>query len=280
MSRLSTVIGASGYIGQALVRHLQTAGHDIWAPSRDTQWPVTRPLGTVYYCAGMTADFLARPAQTLAAHVVLVEQVLSHCSWENLVYLSSTRLYDALTASDCAQEDLHLAINPGNPRHFYDLTKLLGENLCLTLGQGRARVARLGCVYDFSPSATGFLPSVLAQVKAHQGSAELTLDSSPHFSRDYVHLEDTVRGLIEIATRGTHGVYNLASGQNLRNDELAAWIAKHTGVAIHFNQSAVVQPPATVSMDRFLNEFGWRPANFAEAARMWSALPQPSGAFH
>ena len=67
-----TVIGASGFLGSRLVTALTASGHEVYAPTRDDPALFTRPLVRVFYCAGLTGDFIARPFDTVEAHVSLL----------------------------------------------------------------------------------------------------------------------------------------------------------------------------------------------------------------
>ena len=105
------------------------------------------------YCAGLTADYLARPFDTVQAHVSHLAQVLQHGlaqgMLQSLVYLSSTRLYDGLGdlgEESEAGEDAVLPMDPANPRHLYDFSKGLGESLCHVAGQGRGCVVGAGSI--------------------------------------------------------------------------------------------------------------------------------------
>jgi nucleoside-diphosphate-sugar epimerase len=271
--RIATVIGARGVIGSALTRHLQANGWDCRTPSRDAVWPeMHAPLGVVFYCAGMTADYLAQPALTLEAHVGLLARVLQSRSYESLVYLSSTRLYDDLPPQAIAKEDMALAVRSTEPRHLYDITKLAGESLCFALGQGRARVARLACVYDRS-GTQGFLPQLLEQIRATPAGGTLALHSSPHYARDYVHLRDVVRLLIDIATRGTQAVYNVASGVNVSNAELAEWVHACSGHTIEFALQSPAPAAPRVDVQRAAAEFQWTPLQARDMLRAWLTNP-------
>lgn len=319
-AKQATVIGGHGFIGSALVRQLTQDGWQCWVPTRGEAWLhdasgpalASEGLGHVFYCAGLTADYYQRPAYTVDAHIGLLAHVLQHVHYTSLVYLSSTRLYDSMhnavhsgtsssvssagSAAILATEDASLCVNPQKPRHFYDLTKLTGESLCHALGAGRARVARLACVYDNirdnpspgSPTreAGGFLPSLLAQVQGTPLGGTVRVDSSPHFARDYVHLSDVLRALVDIATHKAapaHSTYNVASGVNLRNDTLAQWIEAHSGRRIvftqgqndpHLTQAQQPQPsvaavPAQVCVQRLCSTFGWSPRPVAHHLTPW-----------
>ena len=271
----ATVIGGQGFIGKALVAAFQHEGWDCWVPDRGTQWPQPeRDLGHVFYCAGLTADYLARPAATVEAHVGLLSRVLQSPHYQSLVYLSSTRLYDGLPNGSLADENAGFHVMPTHPRHLYDLTKLTGESLCHLMGQGRARIARLACVYDHSPDAEGFLPDLLRKLARTPVGTSLSLASSPHVARDYVHVSDVVRALVGIATQGTQPVYNVASGENLRNLELANQVAQVCNRHIVFESDQMPAQPPQINVRRLQSAFDWRAARVFETIGPWlRALP-------
>lgn len=91
-----TIVGASGFVGSRLAASLRQAGHTVLTPSRNDPMLFTQSLGQVIYCAGLTADFAARPFDTVEAHVTLLARVLQESDFTHLLYLSSTRLYDSL----------------------------------------------------------------------------------------------------------------------------------------------------------------------------------------
>lgn len=255
-----TVVGAAGYVGSRLHATLRARGAQVWAPARDEPWAATRPLGHVIYCAGLTADYLARPFDTVQAHVSLLAQVLQQGQMESLVYLSSTRLYDGLGGVR-VREDAVLPMDPSNPRHLYDLSKGLGESLCHVVGQGRARVARLACVYEGPEDDDGFLPMLLRQVLAARsaGAASVKVDSSPHFARDYVHLDDVVDALVRIAVQGRQPVYNVAGGANVSNAQLFDYLERRWGCRVQPTLDTRPAPAPLVDIERLRGELGWQP---------------------
>ncbi len=226
-----TVIGASGFIGSRLVTSLTAASHSVCAPTRDDRALFTRPLGRVFYCAGLTGDFITRPFDTVEAHVTLLAKLLQTATYDRLVYLSSTRLYDSLGA-DGGQETDTLALDPALPRNVYDLSKALGENLCLNQSGGRAVVARLSNVFAADPAASGFLSELLMRAKTER---DIELPVSPNGARDYIHVDDAVAALLALEASDLTGIVNLARGEVVTNAELvevfalAGWTLRLTG---------------------------------------------------
>lgn len=225
-----TVLGADGFVGRHLARYLRARNLPCAAPRRDA-WPdLARPLGHVIYCIGLTADYLARPFDTVDAHVSLFSRILRDGDFDSLVYLSSTRLYDSGGATGREEDDLIL--NPGNARHLYDFSKGLGEVLCATCGNGKARVARLSCVYADELDAENFLHSLVADALV---TDHLTVETHPDAARDYVHVDDVCEALVSIALGGTRPIYNVASGANIANRALFDIIERCTGCRITTN---------------------------------------------
>src|SRR5579884_2277402 len=112
----ATVIGAQGFIGSHLVSYLGEIGAAVFAPRKGDPAILSEPLGHVFYCAGLTADFRQKPFETIRAHVAYLLDVLQRAHYESLLYLSSTRVYPGATAG---REDETLRVNPCDPSDLY-----------------------------------------------------------------------------------------------------------------------------------------------------------------
>jgi nucleoside-diphosphate-sugar epimerase len=235
----ATIVGASGFVGRRLHARLVAEGREVWAPRRDEDL-FGRDLGAVFYCAGLTADYDARPFDTVEAHASLVSKIVRAGRFDRLIYLSSTRLYDGQAKMEVT-EDEPLVFDPADPRRIYDLSKALGENLTLARTEGRGAVARLANVYDWEEGAPGFLSEWLIRARS---SRTLELKSSPHIRRDYIHLDDVVDALV--ALEGATGIYNLASGELAANAEIAE-VFGEAGWDVAFTGDANPAPPPNAS---------------------------------
>lgn len=217
-----TVFGAGGFIGSRVAAALTARGETVLTLPRILQDFSGQDLGRVVFCAGLTGDYLQRPFDAVEAHVGLIGRILRAGRFERLVYLSSTRVYDSLSVRGGREDDV-LEIDPALPRNVYDLSKALGENLCLNFSEGRASVARLSNVFDADTAASGFLSELLLRAR---NEVEITLPSSPLAGRDYIHISDAVNGLLALATGDAEGIFNIATGRTVLNRELVDEFAK------------------------------------------------------
>ena len=109
-----TLLGSTGFIGSHVAAHLQREGLEFQTPARGEAL-AGRNLGHVLYCIGLTADFRERPWDAVDAHVCMLLDVVRHCTFDSILYLSSARLY--ARNRGMAREDDLLAVQPA---HFDD----------------------------------------------------------------------------------------------------------------------------------------------------------------
>ncbi|MGH8352861.1 MAG: NAD-dependent epimerase/dehydratase family protein [Pseudomonas sp.] len=268
MSRF-TVLGGSGFIGRHLVAHLRGAGHEVWAPARG-EAICARPLGHVIYAIGLTGDFRQRPFDTVEAHVGLLGRVLREAEFDSFLYLSSTRVYGGLPADTLASEELALPQRP-TLDGLYDLSKLLGEALCLALPNPAIRVVRLSNVYGLGQSRHTFLQMLLDSL-AQDGAVEI--GEAPESSKDYVALADVLELLPRIALQGRERLYNLAGGEAISHRQLADCLQAAGAGRVRFAAAGATRRFPHIDISRLQREFAWQPRRLVEQL---PALIEPSG---
>ncbi len=161
-----TIFGAQGWIGSNLVRSLRQSGNEVCELHRDN-WPARgERLGHVVFAIGLTADFRNRPLETGQAHVGVLTDALERYQFNSFLYLSTTRIYRNAPE---AVEGASFRVSPADPDQLYDITKLAGEALCLSLAQPTMRVARLSNVIGPRDPSENFLSAVVAD--ASRGAA-------------------------------------------------------------------------------------------------------------
>jgi nucleoside-diphosphate-sugar epimerase len=192
-----TIFGGRGFIGSQLAKHVRSRGFECETPVRGSR--PTGNLGQVVWCAGLTADFRQRPFETVTAHVCDLLPVLQQAAFDSFLYLSSTRVYQNSPNSD---EDSPLVVSSMDPPDLYNLSKLMGESICLNTSRPRVRVARLSNVYGPGPASDSFL----GQVVGAACRGKLLLRTSPESAKDYISIHDVVDLLLEIALSGTEPI--------------------------------------------------------------------------
>ncbi len=248
-----TVLGATGFIGSHLTKRLDVLGGEYMAFDREAGIP--RGLtGHVVYCIGVTADFRSRPFDTVEAHVCSLIEALRYSRFDSLLYLSTTRLYNH---ADSTSEDAAIRITPLDASDLYNASKVMGESLALNSGRS-TRVVRLSNVYGADFNSDNFLSSLIRDALVHK---RIVLQTSADSAKDYISIDNVVDTLIEIATGGQERIYNIASGFNVSNGELAEALRSATGCSVEFAQDAPSVTFPTINIDRVQAEFNFQPSH-------------------
>ncbi len=255
-----TVFGGSGFIGRNLVEYLERKGHEVRAPVRGEDEIIGADLGHVIYAIGLTGDFRTRPFDTVDAHVVKLTRLLRTSRFDSWLYLSSTRVYGRLAHESVAHEDTPLPVLP-DADGLYDISKLMGEALCLGQNHPHIRVARLSNVYGIGQSRHTFLAAILAELKA---AGKVIIREAPESAKDYVALADVLVLLEDIALSGRKRLYNVASGTSVSHAELAGKLRQLTGKVVEFEESAIRRTFVRIDVERVKAEFGFTPVSLLD----------------
>ncbi|MCB1725356.1 MAG: NAD-dependent epimerase/dehydratase family protein [Chromatiaceae bacterium] len=265
-----TVLGAGGFIGRHLVRALRAHGAACRVPERDDPSIFDVPLGRVFYCIGLTADFRSRPYATVDAHVGILRSVLERADFDRLVYLSSTRVYSG--APDTVETAV-LSVTAHDADQLYNLSKLLGESLALASGRD-CRVARLSNVLGPDMGPTNFVGALVDEA-ARTGSVHLrsALDSV----KDYIWIDDAVSALAAIADRGVRPIYNVAGGVNVSHAQIVD-LLRARGVDVSVATDGIVTAFPRIRIAALTDDTGWVPSPVLPKLDAWldSHLQSPS----
>lgn len=257
MNAKFTILGATGFVGSRLRKSLERKGVSCFSPARGDGLVFSQPLGHVIYCAGYTADFREHPLETAEAHVGFLVDVLTKASFDSLLYLSSTRVYEGAAST---REDADLKVNPANPNHIFNITKLAGEACCLSQASRKVRIARLSNVLGDDFQSDNFLYSVMRDLIR---TGKVTLRTSRDSTKDYIVLADVLELLPKIAEHGKEKIYNLASGNNFDNGSLLARMAEIGGGEVSFQAGAAKVAFPEIDVSRLRSEFGFMPRSVA-----------------
>jgi nucleoside-diphosphate-sugar epimerase len=248
-----TVLGANGTIGRSLVERLRADGHIVNTPDRDDLNIYRRELGHVIFCIGLTADFRQRPYDTLEAHVNVLADLLQKGNFESLLYLSSTRVY---ARANKGSENSPLPVLSEDPSDLYNLSKLMGESLCLQDTRVRIRVVRLSNVIGGNDAESdNFVPSITREARSGRILLQTALDSS----KDYIHIDDVVELLPRISISGSNRLYNVASGVQTTHAQWVSELAHHTSCIIEVKPGAPEVRFVPINITRIRSEFNFQP---------------------
>ncbi|MBK1694623.1 epimerase [Chromatium weissei] len=248
-----TVLGSHGFIGSHLLQFLKQRGFSYWAPNRNDETIFTKPLNHVIYCIGLTADFRTRPLDTVEAHICLLKRIIEKANFESFTYLSSTRVY---IGAENTREEQSLIVNPHDSSDLYNLSKLMGESLCLHCGHANMKIARLSNIVGICSEPTNFLTQLLEE---GYKNGSVVLQTSLDSAKDYLSIDDAVNLLTKIALSQTVGIFNVASGANTKTGEIAHFLAQQLGFQTTVINNAPTWSFATIDIQRIKREFQFHP---------------------
>lgn len=248
-----TIFGAKGFIGSNLVSYLRSRGHSVLAPEREEILGLKVNLGHVVYAIGMTGNFRSKPFETVEAHTNILSQLLRAYNFDSWLYLSSSRLY-GLSNRSCSEED-RINVFPGKDG-VYDISKLLGEALCLSMQRPTVRVARLSNVYGVGQSKHTFLGDIFKNLYLHE---DVEIRESPISSKDYIDISDVVKMIEQIALRGKYNIYNIASGYNTKHIDIASMIQNTLNVKASFKPNSKDRVFSKINIQRIKDDFSFEP---------------------
>jgi UDP-glucose 4-epimerase len=242
----AVVTGASGFIGSTLTAHLSAEGWDVVTvdrrpfadgrpPSRladVAQQGALRDLldaATVIFHMAASADVagsVTNPRHDFDNTFRGVFEVLEAArhAGSRVVFPSTASIFDASNQLPLAERAFARPTSP------YAAGKLGGEAYCHAYHRSfgvDVRIARLFSVYG-----VGMFRFAIHDIirKIQQNHEELTILGDGLQVRDYLFIDDAVRGLTMVATEGAAGEeYNVASGIPVQLLDLARLIAELMG---------------------------------------------------
>lgn len=248
-----TILGSGGFIGSHLARSIREKSMSCYCPGRDEKLP-EKDLGHIIYCIGLTADFRARPYDTVDAHVCTLLDVIRNHDFDSLTYLSSVRVYQG-NYGPCTEEST-IQSNPSDANDLYNISKIMGEAVCFASGK-KVRVVRLSNVYGADLYSDNFLSSVIRDAVL---TKKVILNTSLNSEKDYISIHDVIDIVQKIAENGHFSLYNVASGRNISNLEIMEKLQDLTACEILVNPGAEEVCYPRVSIEKIQKEFSFSPA--------------------
>lgn len=200
------VIGGSGFVGQHLIRQLQSSGHVVHTLSRSSGFDLLTDnfpldgIGHVFHLAARTGvvESWADPLGFFETNTYGTVKVLDQCRLGgcSLTFLSSFRNTDADNAT--------------NP---YLQSKMAAERMCTFYSSQygvRVVTLKLANIYGPGQSSKFLIPTLLLQLLDASTPEIVVQDLAPQ--RDYIHVDDVVRGIILSMNSAAGSTFDLGSG--------------------------------------------------------------------
>jgi nucleoside-diphosphate-sugar epimerase len=246
-ARKYVVTGAAGFIGDALARFLVEAGNDVVAVDRNPfDLPGARVVIADVGHAGALDGFTDR--NTIVFHMAASADVplsirnprhdfedtfrglfetleTARTTGCSVVFPSTASIYDPSNVLPLPERAFPRASSP------YGAGKLAAESYCFAYHRSYdvdVRIARLFNVYGVGMRRFA-IHDIVRRIQANP--REITIRGDGNQIRDYLYIDDAVRGLAMISQSGAPGEdYNLASGNAVTIMELTRLIAKTMGI--------------------------------------------------
>lgn len=248
-----TIFGSRGFIGSNLLQKLKHSNVEYYTPDIHDDKILKENLGHVIYAIGLTADFRERQFDTVETHVCLLHDLLKNATFDSFLYLSSTRVYSNLT-DECTS----LKVNPTKPDDLYNISKIMGESLCMASDKPNIRIVRLSNVIGNNFTSNDFLSSIIRDAIEKK---IIKLNISLLSEKDYVDINDVVEIIPKIVIGGKNKIYNLASGSNTKTKDIVNEIIRLTDCNVDINKDAKEYSFPIISINRLKNEFNYHPVN-------------------
>lgn len=257
MTGIATIIGGSGFLGAQVLKEFELAGYRCHVPSRD-QIPSLKgkQLGVVLFCAGYgRCESVEEKAKVVDGNFNLLSWIMQNCSYERLVYVSSTRIY---MGQENTNEDSDCLIGNSDSRKLFNLSKLAAEELCKS--DERCFVVRPSNIYGTALSSPLFLPSIARDAIKNK---LVRMFVSPDYSKDYVSVVDVATGMLSLAgaEEPLYKIYNVASGENVSAGQIAESLVSSTNCDIEWIENGNDDYFPVTDIRRIKSEFGFSPSS-------------------
>ena len=253
-----------GYIGTGLSNYFKALSVDIQLIEITRQNYHTvcdHQYDYFFNCAGNTGDFRAKPAETIESNLTTTINLLRSIDIVNAyVGLSSTRVYGFSEDKDKHHDETMSSVGDHlDLEYVYDGSKKLLECLLTNLDSSHKQnivIARLSNVFDdFSEDELDdatLLKLIIASGKKRQ---KLEIQQHQSSSKDYIHLNDCLEGIVRAAIYGSGGqIYNIARGQSASLEEISGSV----NPLMQFDNSKKASH-CTVSIEKAQSKLGFNP---------------------
>jgi nucleoside-diphosphate-sugar epimerase len=252
-----TILGSSGFIGSNVSKTLKNKNFNCYTPDVRKESLDGKNLGNVIYSLGVS-DFRNKPSDTIDAHICILNKILKNCSFDSLLYISSGRMYYNV---DSTLEENSLIGNPNMKNDLYNISKLQGESLCMSMNNPKIKIIRPSNVVGITAPSNLFIPSLIKEAVT---TKKIILHSTLDSEKDYVHIDDLVQLIPKIISSNEFQLYNIASGYNISSNKIIDEIIRLTDCELEIASDAKKFSSGQINIDRIKNEFNFEPTRIID----------------
>lgn len=279
MQKKVLITGHLGFIGQALVKRLQSSHQDFVGLSRSQGFDirsssafdtvVPSQISCVVHLAGLTNVPVSwrEPSEFYHTNTLGTQVVLDFCRSHSLPLIFFSSYLYGLPQYLPIDED-H-PITPSNP---YAQSKWFAEQLCQFYAKHYdvpVTILRPFNIYGPGQSANFLISRVLEQ--AQKTNVIQVQDTAP--KRDYVYLDDLIDVVMFFLSRKTHnGVYNVGSGVSYSVEDVVSLLSTCMGKELTIvsenirRENEIMDTVADIS--RLQSVFSWEPKTLEAGLRL------------
>lgn len=223
------LLGARGFIGSTLNRHLTSAGIatlplasgdlDLTAPDAGTKLAaLLRPDDALVLLSTLTPD-KGRDLATFMRNLRMGEAVAAALQARpvaHALYMSSDAVYPYDTG-------LISETSPAAPADLYGIMHRTRELMLQQAFRGPLTILRCALVYGAADTHNSYGPNRFRRMAEKE--RKILLGGQGEETRDHVLIDDVVAMIREVLRHRSHGLLNLATGRSVTFDALARLVA-------------------------------------------------------
>jgi nucleoside-diphosphate-sugar epimerase len=219
------VLGAKGFLGQAVIASAADAGLEVLAVERATVdlatagadaalTKILRPGDSVVVLAALTPD-RGRGLDVLLTNLRIIQSVvgaMQQVKCSQLVYVSSDAVYGTF-------HPLISEATAADPVDLYGVMHRTRE-LAVALPDTPVAILRPTLIYGAGDTHNSYGPNRFRRMATEKG--EIVLFGGGEETRDHIYVGDAAQLVVQVVRNASSGLLNLATGRSISYADLAA----------------------------------------------------------